>query len=127
MIVVDTSALMAVLLSEPMAERCLDRMAQEDELLISAGTASEALVVAARHGVTQDMIELLEEYGFVIEPLGAGGARRVGDAYSRWGKGLHPAGLNVGDCFAYALAAERQCPLLFVGAGFTKTDVSSAL
>lgn len=127
MIVVDTSALMAVLLAEPMAERCLDRMAQEDELLISAGTAAEALVVAARRAIEPDMVELLDGYGFVVEPLSGAGARRVGDAYRCWGKGLHPASLNFGDCFAYALARERQCPLLYVGADFSKTDVISAL
>ena len=48
-------------------------------------------------------------------------------AYERWGKGLHPAGLNFGDCFAYALAKEHSCPLLFIGDDFSKTDIESVL
>lgn len=53
-------------------------------------------------------------------------ARRVADAYDKWGKGVHPAALNLADCFAYALAIERACPLLFVGDDFSRTDVISA-
>lgn len=51
---------------------------------------------------------------------------QIADAYRRWGKGFHPASLNFGDCFAYALAAERACPLLYVGNDFTQTDIVSA-
>jgi ribonuclease VapC len=54
-------------------------------------------------------------------------AMAMGEAYRRWGKGLHPAGLNFGDCFAYVLAMERACPLLYVGEDFKRTDVRSAL
>jgi ribonuclease VapC len=54
-------------------------------------------------------------------------ARHVARAYERWGKGFHPAGLNFGDCFAYALAKEHSCPLLFVGKDFSKTDIASVL
>lgn len=53
-------------------------------------------------------------------------ARQVGEAYARWGKGFHPAGLSFGDCFAYALARERGATLLFVGDDFSRTDVKSA-
>ena len=53
-------------------------------------------------------------------------ARRVAQANARWGKGVHPAGLNFGDCFAYALARKHECPLLFVGNDFSKTDVARA-
>ena len=53
-------------------------------------------------------------------------AFQVAEAYSQWGKGVHPAGLNYGDCFAYALARQRACPLLFVGEDFTKTDIRLA-
>ena len=52
---------------------------------------------------------------------------RVADAYLRWGRGFHPASLNFGDCFAYALAAERDWPLLYVGNDFSQTDIRSAL
>jgi ribonuclease VapC len=51
----------------------------------------------------------------------------VAEAYGRWGKGLDPAGLNFGDCFAYELAQERRCPLLYVGDDFAKTDVEGSL
>ena len=54
-------------------------------------------------------------------------SNRVAAAYDRWGKGVHPARLNLGDCFAYALAEERGCPLLFVGEDFSRTDIASCL
>jgi ribonuclease VapC len=54
-------------------------------------------------------------------------AAAVGDAYRKWGKGFHPAGLNFGDCFAYVLAKHYSCSLLFVGNDFARTDVQSAL
>lgn len=60
-------------------------------------------------------------------PVAPMDADTVADAYDRWGKGVHPAGLNFGDCFAYALAKSQNCPLLFVGDDFAQTDVESAL
>jgi ribonuclease VapC len=54
-------------------------------------------------------------------------ARRVGDAYQRWGRGLNPAQLNFGDCFAYELAQYFGCPLLYVGNDFARTDIQSAI
>ena len=65
--------------------------------------------------------------GMAIIPVDADMARRVGDAYAAWGKGIHPAGLNFGDCFAYALAQSLGAPLLYVGADFTVTDCRAAL
>jgi ribonuclease VapC len=53
-------------------------------------------------------------------------AFNAAEAYARWGRGVHPAGLNYGDCFAYALAQQRACSLLFVGDDFAKTDIASA-
>ena len=53
-------------------------------------------------------------------------ARQAGAAYRQWGKGFHPAGLNFGDCFAYALAKEQNCPLLFIGNDFSRTDIKPA-
>lgn len=60
-------------------------------------------------------------------PVAPVDADKVADAYDRWGKGVHPAGLNFGDCFAYALARVRGCPLLFVGDDFRRTDITSAI
>ena len=54
-------------------------------------------------------------------------ARRIAEAYEAWGKGVHPAALNFGDCFAYALAKEQGCPLLYVGGDFAKTDIPGVL
>ena len=51
----------------------------------------------------------------------------MADAYDRWGKGVHPAGLNLGDCFAYEVAKEHRCPLLFIGKDLSRTDLKSAL
>ncbi len=62
-----------------------------------------------------------------IKNLDAAGARLVAEAYDTWGKGVHPAGLNFGDCFAYAAAKSADAPLLFVGNDFLKTDVVSAI
>lgn len=126
MIVVDTSALMAVVLDEPEAGRCAAALEAGDELAISAGTVAEALIVSRRREVGDEMERLIDGLGFEIAALTLGSARRIARAYERWGKGIHPAGLNLGDCFAYALAEERQCPLLFVGDDFARTDVEAA-
>ena len=127
MIVVDTSALIAIVLREPQAPSCIKVLRTETDTLASAGTFAEALIVAARRRVIPEMTKLLTGLSIEIVPVTSASARRVGDAYERWGKGLHPVGLNFGDCFAYALAKERACPLLFVGDDFARTDVVSAL
>lgn len=127
MIVVDTSALMALLLSEPRANDVARALIAEGQILISAGTLSEALIVAARRGLAEEMDQLLEGIGVEVENFSAASARAVAEAYALWGKGIHPAGLNFGDCFAYVAAMTRGVPLLFVGDDFSKTDVVSAL
>ena len=126
MIVVDTSALMAVLLDEPEAAACTDALTTAVALSISAGTVAEALIVADRRGCGQEMRRLIDGLGFSISPVTPATARNVADAYARWGKGLDPAGLNLGDCFAYALANETASPLLFVGDDFSRTDLQAA-
>jgi len=123
LIVVDTSALMAILQRGAGFEICMEALEEERDILISAGTLAEALVVAGRRGVEGEMTALVEDLGFTVAPLTVSGARRVANAYARWGKGVHPAGLNFGDCFAYALAEEQGCPLLYVGADFSRTDI----
>ncbi|KTQ96323.1 twitching motility protein PilT [Aureimonas ureilytica] len=127
MIVVDTSALMAILLGEPQADACMDLLEATKTLIISTGTMAEALIVADRRGVGAEMRRLLDGLGFESETVSPAGAGRIADAYGRWGKGIHPAGLNFGDCFAYSLAQQYDVPLLFVGEDFTHTDVRSAL
>lgn len=127
MIAVDTSALMAILFDEADAKDCIAALATDDTLLISAGTVAEALIVAARRDLAEEMERLIEGLGFEIVGVTAASARRVAAAYGVWGKGLHPAGLNFGDCFAYELAKEHGCPLLFVGDDFARTDVRRVL
>lgn len=126
MIVVDTSALMAILLGEVDSDACMDVLEGAEPLVISAGTVAEALIVADRRGVGEEMRRLLDGLGFEISPVTPAAARLVADAHAKWGKGTHPAGLNFGDCFAYALASERAAPLLYVGDDFAQTDISSA-
>jgi ribonuclease VapC len=127
MIAVDTSALMAIVLGEPEAGGCMTALEGEDDLLISAGTVAEALVVAARRNVKEEMERLIDGLGFEIVPVRSTSARRVAQAYESWGRGVHAAGLNFGDCFAYEVAKERGCRLLFVGEDFGQTDVQGAL
>lgn len=125
MIVVDTSALMAILLDEPQAQPCMAALAAADRLLISAGTVAETLIVAARRNVGEEADKLINGLGFEIIPVSQASAQGVAKAYSQWGKGIHPAGLNFGDCFAYHLARTNVCPLLFVSNDFAKTDIEA--
>ncbi len=127
MIVVDTSALMAILLNEPQADACAAALAAEEAVQISAGTLAEALIVAGRRGLSKEMSAMVERLGLIVLPVTAAVAQRAADAYSQWGKGVHPASLNLGDCFAYAAASEHRCPLLYVGGDFARTDVRSAI
>lgn len=96
----------------------------DDELLISAGTGAEALIAAGRRNVGEPMARLIDGLGFEIVAVTPAAARRVAQAYASWGKGVHPAGLNFGDCFAYRLAVARGCRLLDVGEEFRRTNVA---
>ena len=127
MIAVDTSALMAVVLGEAKADACIKVLEVETEVLVSAGTVAEALIVAARRNVGEEMTSLIDGLGFEIVTVTPVSARRIAHAYERWGKGFNPTGLNFGDCFAYEVARQHGCRLLFVGEDFSKTDVESVL
>lgn len=83
--------------------------------------------MAAHRNVGEEMAGLIDGLGFEIAPVTLATARRVAVAYKQWGKGSHRAGLNFGDCFSYALAEERVCPLLYVGDDFARTDIRAAL
>jgi ribonuclease VapC len=126
-IVVDTSALLAIVLDDPEAGSCAAALEAEDEVLVSAGTVAEALIVAARRNVRAEVESLVDGLGFQVVAVTLGEARRIAQAYEKWGKGVHRAALNFGDCFAYSLAKERGCRLLYVGADFAKTDIRSVL
>jgi ribonuclease VapC len=125
-IVIDTSALIGIVLDEPEAKRCIAAITTENIIRVSAGTIAETMIVADGRKVGDAMRALLQRLDLDVIPMTAAGANRVADAYRRWGKGNHPAGLNFGDCFAYALADELACPLLFIGNDFARTDVKQA-
>lgn len=118
---------MAIVLREPPASSCAAALSDADRVAISAATVAEAMIVADRKRLGEPMRRLLASLGLEIADVTSAAADRVAAAYSRWGKGVHPARLNLGDCFAYALAKERGCPLLFVGDDFSRTDIVSAL
>jgi ribonuclease VapC len=127
LIVVDTSALMAIVLGEPAAAACRSVVADHDEILIAAPNLAEALIVAAGRELRDEMARLVDDLALTVSPLDEGAALAAVRSYLAWGKGFHAAGLNFGDCFAHALAKAHDCPLLFVGDDFARTDVSSAL
>ncbi|MBL8296298.1 MAG: type II toxin-antitoxin system VapC family toxin [Bryobacterales bacterium] len=127
MIAVDTSALMAIVLDEPEADACIAALEAEESVLISAGTLAEVLIVAARRNIGEEIASLIDGLGFEIVSVTPASARRVSQVYRQWGKGLHPAGLNFGDCFAYDVAKTHGCRLLYVGDDFAKTDIPSVL
>ena len=127
MIVVDTSALIAVLQSETGAERIEEILVTEDLVFISAVTLTEALIVALQKNLRLELEEFLVRINVEIIPLDGTDHETVVNAYSLWGKGINPARLNFGDCFAYALAKARALPLLYVGNDFARTDIVSAM
>lgn len=94
---------------------------------MSAATMTECLIVGARPEYRGRVGTLLDELNPEIVPVTEPFARLAADAYLRWGKGFHPARLNYGDSFSYALAELYDCPLLYVGDDFARTDIRSAL
>jgi ribonuclease VapC len=126
-IAVDTSALMAIALREPQAESCAAALDAEADLVISAATMAEALIVALGRNVARGMSRLFEELDFEVVPVTSATARRVQTIYRKWGKGIHSASLNLGDCFAYDVAREHDCRLLYIGNDFSQTDIASVL
>lgn len=127
MIAVDTSALMAIVLNESEADACITALEAEERVLLSAGTLAEVLIVAARRNIVEELSSLIDGLGFEIVSVTPASARRIAQAYQQWGKGVHPAGLNFGDCFAYDVAKAHGCGLLYVGGDFAKTDIASVL
>ncbi|UFN48818.1 type II toxin-antitoxin system VapC family toxin [Roseomonas sp. OT10] len=128
--ILDTSALVAILRREAEGARFSTRLAEAARPALSAVTLFEtAMVVESRGGPAagQGLDSLLAEVAVEVVPVTAETARRARDAWRTFGKGRHPAALNVGDCFAYALAQERGEPLLYKGEDFARTDVKPAL
>jgi ribonuclease VapC len=128
--IVDTSALLAILFNEPDAESYARALADADTARLSAGNFVEAAIVVEAQtnaGGRGQFDTLIRRGGIVIEPFTEEQAHIACQAYTDFGKGRHPAGLNFGDCFAYALARATAEPLLFKGEDFTKTDITPAL
>jgi len=130
-VIVDTSALIAILRDEQDAATFAEAIAAAATVRMSAANYVElgAVIDSARDPVASRRVdELLNVAGIGIEPVTRAQARRARDAYRDFGKRSgHPAALNFGDCFAYALATDLGEPLLFKGTDFAQTDVESAL
>ena len=127
--IVDTSAVLAILFNEPDAERFARAIASATSRRMSVATLVEASIVLESRGGPASGYELdafLEEAGIELEPVTAAQAQAARRAWRRFGRGNHPAGLNFGDCFAYALAEATKEPLLFQGRDFELTDVEVA-
>jgi ribonuclease VapC len=125
-LVLDTSAVLAIVFDEPERTRFIDIMGSAESLHMCAFSALEAqIVVRARRGAAAgvQLTALLHELGVCLEPFTPAQAALAADAWQRFGKGRHAAGLNIGDCAAYALAVDTMTPLLFKGQDFAQTDV----
>ena len=127
--VVDTSAMIAILENEPERDRFIAAIAEAPIRRMSAAIYVESsIVIAARRGRSgvHDFMLFVTRASIQIEPVGEDDARIAVDAYQRYGKGFGPAALNYGDIFSYALAHRLREPLLFKGDDFTQIDVTSA-
>jgi ribonuclease VapC len=129
-VVVDTSALVAIVLGEPDAEVFGSVLKQAAPIAVSVVSIVEAtMVVESRGGLdaTRDLTLLLDSIRVIKAHVDTEQLNLAVGAWRRFGKGRHPAALNFGDCFSYALASARNAPLLFKGHDFDQTDVASAI
>lgn len=123
--VIDTSAILAILRDEPERRAFNEAIEAADSLVMSVASFVEtSIVVEVRCGADglRDLDRFLDRAGIELAPVDVAQAREARLAFSRFGRGGHPAGLNYGDCFAYALARVRREPLLFKGTDFSQTD-----
>ena len=128
--ILDTSPLVAILAKEPDFDRYVDAISHAHRCRISAGNYLElSIVIEGQFGleVLRQCDALIRRAGIVIEPVTVDQAHTARQAFHDFGKGRHPAALNFGDCFAYALAKVTGEPLLFRGEDFKKTDILSVL
>jgi ribonuclease VapC len=125
--VVDTSALLAVLQDEPERRSFNEAIEAADSAALSVASFVEAsIVIEARHGADglRALDRFIERAGIVVAVVDLEQGKVARDAFSRFGKGRHAAALNFGDCFSYALARVLGEPLLFKGEDFARTDVA---
>ncbi|OGR10977.1 MAG: ribonuclease [Deltaproteobacteria bacterium RIFOXYB12_FULL_58_9] len=128
--IIDTSAILAVLFAEEDATVFAQTIANADTRLMSAANYLEAAVVVDHQmgaAAGRQLDAFIDRAEIKIESVTREQAELARQAYSDFGKGHHPAGLNFGDCFAYALAKHTRLPILFKGDDFSHTDLSSAL
>ena len=124
--IIDTSTVVAIFLKEPGYEPLVSALSAAGNAGMGTPTLAEAgIVLTARLGFDARgvLARFLQEFGIVEVPFGELHWRAAVDAYSRFGKGRHAAGLNFGDCMTYAVARLADQPLLFVGEDFNKTDL----
>jgi ribonuclease VapC len=130
-VVIDSSAIIAILFDEPEAPAFLSQIASAEVCRISTASLVEIGIVLRRDGTARRrtaLNEMLRLFFIKIEPVTEQQAYIALDAYDRFGKGTgHPAGLNYGDCFSYALAKQAGEPLLFKGDNFTRTDLEAKI
>jgi ribonuclease VapC len=128
--VIDTSAIIAILLDEPEQNAFKRVLAAEAATAMSVMTFYEASIVLAGKKKTPDAARMVDDFvhdlAIDVAAATAEDAAAAREAYFRYGRGYHPAGLNLADCFAYALAKMRNEPLLFKGDDFSKTDIVPA-
>jgi ribonuclease VapC len=128
--ILDTSSLVAIIAEEPDGELYIQAISRASSCRISAGNFLElSIVIEGQFGsdVLRQCDALFRRVGIVIEPVTVEHIHVARQAFHDFGKGRHPAGLDFGDCFAYALAKATAEPLLFKGRDFAKTDIVSAL
>ncbi len=122
--IVDTSALIAILRRESGWEDLSERLLAAGEVRVSAGTLLEARIVSLRDGGVEELESLLDLVGAEIVGFDAQQAELAFEGFRRYGRGRDRAGLNFGDLFGYALARSLDAPLLYVGGDFSHTDVA---
>jgi ribonuclease VapC len=125
-LIADTSALIAILRREAEGPRFSSLLLEAPTAKISAGTAIELGIIAERERGTDELQELLADLDLEMVPVDVVQIGFAIDGFRRFGKGRHPAALNLGDLFAYALARALDEPLLFKGDDFIHTDVKRA-
>lgn len=126
--VIDASAVIAILLAEADAERYTRAIERAVEPRMSAGSYLEAAVVIDNRGdalARREFDRFIRRAGIEVVAVDLAQAELARQAYRDFGKGRHPAGLNFGDCFSYALAKQLEEPLLFKGSDFSRTDVET--
>ncbi len=127
--VVDTSAILAILFDEPELQAFTEAIETAERRLLSAANFVEAsMILESRHGAdgVRALDRMLATANIEVVAVDEAQARAAREAFREFGKGRHPAGLNFGDCFAYALATTLAEPLLFKGTDFSQTDVFRA-